>query len=176
MKGESSMDKEKAIAGLKIALQTELNGIQFYKIAAEKTTDKRGKEVFKMLADDELKHFNELQKHYNSMKTSNKWAPSISLEEAHSIFKGESPIFSDDLKTRINEKHFEMSALSIGALLESSSIDFYRRMKEETNDRIAKELFAKLQIWEEGHLEAITKQLDLLKEEYWTDQHFTPLF
>lgn len=170
------MQKEQALAGLKIALQTELNGIQFYKMAAEKTEDKKGKEVFAMLAQDEVKHFNEIQKHFQSLAQSSKWAPSISLGEASMIFKGESPIFSQELKSRVKEKHFEMSALSIGALLESHSIDFYRKMKEETDDQIAKQLFEKLQRWEEKHLEAITKQLDLLKEEYWAEQKFTPLF
>jgi len=170
------MDKEKAIENLKIALQTELNGIHFYKMAAEKTEDKKGKEVFKMLSNDEIQHFNEIQRHYKSLLTANKWAPSISLGEATSIFKGESPIFSEELKSRIKEKHFEISALSIGALLESNTIDFYRKMKEETDDPVAKELFAKLQKWEQGHLEAITKQLDILKEEYWADAHFAPLF
>jgi rubrerythrin len=170
------MDKEKAIENLKIALQTELNGIHFYKMAAEKTEDKKGKEVFKMLSNDEIQHFNEIQRHYKSLLTANKWAPSISLGEATSMFKGESPIFSEELKSRIKEKHFEISALSIGALLESNTIDFYRKMKEETDDPVAKELFAKLQKWEQGHLEAITKQLDILKEEYWADAHFAPLF
>ncbi|MEE8597033.1 DUF2202 domain-containing protein [candidate division WOR-3 bacterium] len=170
------MDKEKAIENLKIALQTELNGIHFYKMAAEKTEDKKGKEVFKMLSNDEIQHFNEIQRHYKSLLTANKWAPSISLGEATSMFKGESPIFSEELKSRIKEKHFEMSALSIGALLESNTIDFYRKMKEETDDPVAKELFEKLQKWEQGHLEAITKQFNVLKEEYWADAHFAPLF
>ncbi len=170
------MDKEKALDGLKIALQTELNGIQFYKMAAGKTEDKKGKEVFTMLANDELKHFNELKRHFKSLMSSNEWAPSISLTEAQSMFKGASPIFSEELKSRVKEQHFEMSALSIGALLESNSIDFYRKMKEETDDPVAKDLFARLQKWEQNHLEAITKQLDVLKEEYWAEQHFTPLF
>ncbi len=171
------MERENILEGMmKIALQTELNGIQFYTMAAEKTEDRKGKEVFKMLAEDEKKHFRELQRHFKSLRSSNKWAPSISLGEASLTFESESPIFSEELKTRVKEKHFEMSALSIGALLESNSIDFYRKMKEETDDPIAKELFAKLQQWEQNHLEAITRQLTLLKEEYWAEQHFAPLF
>jgi len=66
--------------------------------------------------------------------------------------------------------------LSIGALLESNSIDFYRKMKENISEPKAKELFSELQKWEQGHLEAITKQLNLLKEDYWAEQKFTPLF
>jgi rubrerythrin len=170
------MDREKAIKGLKIAIQTELNGIEFYKLAAEKTEDPEGKKMFTMLADDELKHFRALKKHFISMVKTSKWDPSISLTEVSTGLDGKSPIFSDTFKERIKEKHFEMSALSIGALLETSSIDFYRKMKEEVDDKGVKNLFTILQKWEENHLETITNQLNLLKEEYWADQQFTPLF
>ncbi len=170
------MDKDKMIEAIKTGLQTELNGIQFYQLAAQRTSDEKGKAVFTLLANDEIKHFKELQKHYQSVMKSNKWAPAISIGEAKTIFKGESPIFSKELKGRVKETHFEMSALSIGALLESNSIDFYKKMVDETDDPIAKELFNKLWKWEQGHLEAITKQLDLLKEDYWADQNFSPLF
>lgn len=92
------------------------------------------------------------------------------------MFEGKSPIFGDEFKNRIKEKHFEVTALSIGALLETSAIEFYRKMKEETDDATARELFEHLQNWEKGHLEAISKQLDLIKEEHWQEMHFEPLF
>lgn len=169
------MDKEKAIKGIKIALQTELNGIEFYRIAAERTEDKKGKEVFQTLAYDEEKHYNELKRQYQHLIEENQWVPSIELTQ-QPTFSDDSPIFSPELKNRIKDRHFEMSALSIGALLETNSIDFYRKMKEEADDPVAQQLFENLQKWEEKHLEAITRQLDLLKEEYWADAHFTPLY
>ncbi len=168
------MKKSKAIDGLRTALQTELNGIEFYRMAAEKTEDTKGKRVFEMLATDEHKHFEALRKQYVSLANKNEWQ-SIDLGDAY-VFEGESPIFSTELKERLKGKHFEMTALSIGAMLESNSIDFYRRMKEENDDPDAVKLYGQLQKWEEGHLEAITKQLDLLKEEYWAEQGFAPLF
>jgi rubrerythrin len=168
------MDRSKAIDGLKIALQTELNGIEFYRIAAEKTEDTKGKRVFQMLADDELKHFNALQKQYNSLIEQHKWL-NLDIGKA-AMLQGESPIFSVELKNRVKGKHFEVSALSIGALLESNSIDYYRTMKEQNDDPVAKELYAQLQQWEETHLTAITRQLDLIKEDYWAEQRFAPLF
>jgi rubrerythrin len=170
------MNKKESIEAVKTAMQTELNGINFYNMAAEKTADEKGKAVFRLLADDEKKHFNELLKHYQSLTTTNKWAPDISLNETATIFKGESPIFNADFKERIEGKHFEMSALSIGALLESNSIDFYRNMADQADDPGVKDLFTKLWKWEQTHLEAITRQLDLLKEDYWAEQHFSPLF
>ncbi|MGQ9465956.1 MAG: ferritin family protein [bacterium] len=169
------MDKEKSLKGIKIALQTELNGIEFYRIAAEKTEDKKGKKVFQMLADDEVKHYNELKRQYQHLIQDDHWFESTELAKPP-VFADENPIFSEELKNRIQDRHFEMSALSIGALLETNSISFYRKMKEEADDPVARQLFENLQKWEERHLEAITKQLDLLKEEYWADAHFTPLY
>jgi rubrerythrin len=170
------MDKEKMLEGLRTALQTELNGMQFYRIAAEKTNDAKGKEMFMLLAKDEELHFKELQRQFDSLMSSSTWTPPVSLAKARTLFNDENPIFSEEMKQRIKGHHFEMSALSIGALLESNSIDFYRRMKEESSDPQAREFFEQLQKWEQRHLEAITRQMDVLKEEYWAEQHFTPLF
>jgi len=168
------MEQSKAIEGLKIALQTELNGIEFYRMAAEKTGDAKGKQVFQMLADDEIKHFKALQKQYASLLDNDEWQH-VELGKIPT-YGGENPIFSPELKNRVGEMHFEVSALSIGALLESNSIDFYRKMKEKNDDPSAKALYGQLQHWEENHLEAITKQLEILKEDYWAEQRFSPLF
>ena len=131
------MNESKAIDGLKIALQTELNGIEFYRMAAQSTEDEKGKKVFQMLADDELKHFNAIQQQYKSLIDTSKWT-NIDLGDV-SAFEGENPIFTDGLKDRVKGKHFEVTALSIGAQLESNSIDFYRKMKEQSTDPAAKE-------------------------------------
>lgn len=168
------MKPSSALEGLKTALQTELNGIEFYRLAARNTDDVKGRKVFQVLADDEVKHFKALQQEYISLAKNSGWKK-IELGDLPD-FDHESPIFSPELKSRIKGKHFEMTALSIGALLESNSIDFYRAMKEQSEDPVAREMYAHLQRWEESHLEAITKQLDLLKEEYWAEQRFSPLF
>jgi len=168
------MEISKAIEGLQTALQTELNGIEFYKMAAQNTEDINGKQTFQMLADDEQKHFTALQKQYASLMEKNRWQ-SIDLGKTPS-FEGDSPIFSVELKDRVKGKHFEITALSIGALLETNSINFYRKMKEQSDDPEAKELYAQLETWEQTHLDAITRQLDLIKEDYWAEQRFAPLY
>jgi rubrerythrin len=168
------MNQSRGIEGLKTALQTELNGIEFYRMAAQNTEDAKGKQVFQMLADDEQKHFAALQKQYASLMEENGWQ-NIDLGKI-SRFEGDSPIFSAELKDRVKGKHFEITALSIGALLETNSINFYRTMKEQSDDPVAKELYAQLEKWERAHLDAITRQLDLIKEDYWAEQRFAPLY
>ena len=95
------MERSQAIEGLKAALQAELNGIEFYRMAAHKTDDVKGKKVFEMLAADEYKHFQALEKQYASIAKNNEWQ-SIDLGDA-SVFEGESPIFSPFIT--INSSH-----------------------------------------------------------------------
>jgi rubrerythrin len=169
------MDTSKIIGGLRTALQTELNGIQFYRIASEKTEDAKAKSVFKTLAEDEARHFVELKKKYDQLVRNGTWAKDLTLGNPSS-FEGENPIFSDELRDRIKDRHFEMSALSIAALLESNSIDLYRKMMDEAPDDDARSFFRLLFEWEQKHLAAISEQMDLLKEEYWAQANFAPLF
>jgi len=167
------MANEDMLKGLRSALETEMNGIEFYRTAAHKTADFKAKSVFMILADDEVKHFIELKKQYDGLLKTGKWDPEIGLGKP-TQFNGPSPIFSDDFKFRIKDRHFEMSALSIGALLETNSIDFYRHMKETATDPKVQQFFGELQSWEEKHLDAIVKQLDLVKEEFWQNAQWFP--
>lgn len=169
------MKSTTALEGVKMAMQTEMNGIEFYRMAAERTTDPRGKEAFQQLAADETLHFNALFKHYQSMLKDQGWDPSVTLPDTAPL-TGVSPIFSEEFRSRLGDRHFEMSALSIGVLLESDSVDFYRRMKETSSDVEARRLFTILQQWEEKHLDALNHQLQLLKEDYWAQAHFEPLY
>lgn len=169
------MDLKAILDGMRLALQTELNGFHFYKTAAEHTEDHKGKETFRLLAGDEARHFAALKKQYDALVRSGNWADPVELGST-STFEGPSPIFSEEFMSRIKDRHYEMSALSIGALLETNSIDFYRKMQRQVGDQSARRLFEQLQQWEESHLAAIVAQLDLLKEEYWARANFTPLF
>lgn len=167
------MTEKSILEGLKEALQTEMNGVEFYRLAAAQTQDAKGREVFTMLADDETRHYRELRRQYENLLQHGEWLPEFDFGTPTTL-AGASPIFSDDLKQRVKDRHFEMSALSIGALLETNSIDYYRRLKEQAPSLAIKNFYTALQQWEEKHLAAIVRQLDYLKEEFWQEAHWAP--
>ncbi len=61
------MDKqtEEILQGLKTAIEAEITGYEFYKNAAENTSDPMGKETFLRMAEEEMGHFNYLRHQYN---------------------------------------------------------------------------------------------------------------
>jgi rubrerythrin len=170
------MDKhtEEMLAGLKTAIEAEITGHQFYTNAAESTTDPQGKEAFLQMAEEEMGHFKYLRHQYRSLLERGEYDFSEKLlkkKQKHA----DSPIFSEAIKSRIKESHFEVSALTIGMKLELDAINHYRACAEKAQDEPVKQFFNELVEWETDHYLAFERQLDSLKEEYFQANNFVPM-
>lgn len=158
---------------LRRAVQAEIEGHSFYLMAARSTQDPKGKEIFERLAAEEMDHANFLRAHFHALQSTGRLDPAAALG-ARTDLLGPSPIFSDALRRRIGEAHYEMTALSVGAQLEEGAMRFYREQGEASTDPKARDFFATLADWEQGHYRALTAQLDALREDYWTQNEFAP--
>jgi rubrerythrin len=151
----------------KEAMRGELEGRELYSMAAEKVTDKKAKQIFEHLSQEEFSHYRELKniaEHYFGGKP----IPKPNLSKLAKFEDAKSPIFSEDFKDFLKDKHFEMSALSIGIKLELESSKKYKEMADSTDDETLKDLFLRLSKWEGEHYNALRKQADYFKEFYET--------
>ncbi len=165
--------KDKVLAGLKEAIKAEGDGYNFYMMAAGNSVDPKGKEVFQMLAREELEHVKYLRIQYNSILNNGTPDASVSLPK-RAVLDGESPIFSPAIKSRIKDAHLEMSALSIGIQLELNAINFYREQAEAADDQVITDFYNELVEWESGHYNVLLTQQENLKEDYWDAGGFSP--
>jgi rubrerythrin len=159
--------------GLKLAIQAETDGHNFYLMAAKNTKDKKGKAVLSSLAKDEADHLQYLRTQYKSFLETGGPDSKIKLGKPR-VRSGKSPIFSADFKKRLGKADYEMTALSIGTLLELNSIKFYKAESEKEVDPIVKTFYAELAEWESGHYQLLIRQQELLKEDYWFESKFYP--
>jgi rubrerythrin len=169
-----STSKEKILAALKSAMEAEMTGHHFYKNAAATTADPQGRATFERLAREELLHFNYLKKQYQSILETGSFDLSQPLADRREDETAKA-IFSPQLKARIKQSHFEISALSIGMQLEMNAVRFYQQCADESSDPGVKELFQQLADWERGHHDDFVRELDELKEEYWQANNFVPM-
>ena len=170
------MDKntEEILQGLKTAIEAELTGHEFYKNAAKTTSDPVGKETFSRMAKEEMGHFNYLRHQYKSIMEKGEYDLTKKLlKEDHT--DAESPIFSDEIKRRVKDSHFEVSALTIGMKLELDAMRFYRACAEKADSQDVKEFYNELADWEKDHYHAFEQQLDELKEDYFQANNFVPM-
>ena len=159
--------------GVKKAMEAEVDGFHFYMMAARSTSDAQGRQVFEQLAQEEMEHARFLKAQYAALIDTGMPDPSVKLATQQTL-SGDNPIFSADLKGRLSDAHYEMSALSIGIQLELSAVQFYSAEAEAATDPTVRAFFLELAQWERGHHEALNRQLQGLKEDYWSGGGFSP--
>ena len=165
--------QERLAAGLLMAIKAENDGYYFYSMAAENTTDAKGRDVFKTLASEEQDHVRFLKAQYESVLKTGHVDAEVKLGPQADL-SGASPIFSDDIRKNIGQADREMSALSIGIQLELSAVNYYQEQAKEAGEGPVREFYTQLADWELGHYYALLKQEELLKEEYWAAAGFEP--
>ena len=167
-------EETEILEGLKTAIEAELTGHEFYKNAAKNTNDPMGKQKFLEMAEEEMGHFKFLRHQYKSVLENGDYDLSEKLmtkQRTHT----DSPIFSDEIKRRIKDSHFEVSALSIGMKLELDAMKYYRSCAEAAESEAAKEFYTALADWEKDHFLAFEQELEMLKEEYFQANEFVPM-
>lgn len=150
---------------LKTAIRGEIEGRELYRAAAEKTTDKKAKQNFTLLANEEQKHLETL------VQLADQYEEGMDLKippfpKPTRFEDAQSPIFTREFKEKIEDKHFEMATLSIGMKLEAESEKFYRETAQSIKDPELKHLFEDLANWEKGHWEYLSTQIKFFENYY----------
>ena len=168
------MNEERLQSILEKALKAERDGFALYSMAAERAEDPGAREMFERLAQDEKHHHETLQKQYMSLHGGKGWRMDLPLEMLGDDLDL-SEVFSAGFRERIQGKHVEASALSIGLLLERNAIAFYSKLAEEAETDALKAFFRQLADWEDTHFQLLLRLDEDLKEDYWTKNRFAPL-
>ena len=166
-------DPKKLAEALQQAAMAEREGHSFYMMAAHNSQDPKGKQVFETLAREEMDHLHFLKEHYNAVIATGKLSATAHLGSRADLGLN-SPIFTESIKARIRDAHFEMTALAVGIQLERDATALYQKHAAESTDPDARKLFSELAAWESGHYQALLKQQEELKTDYWSGAGFSP--
>jgi rubrerythrin len=168
------MGDERLLDLLRNALRAERDGYEFYTAAAGRSADDGARELFSHLAEEERRHYDALQREYRAILDGSRWDEQVRLGEPWSP-QTASGVFSERFRDRIGERHLEMSALSIGILLEEDAERFYRAAAKAETDAAIRGFLLELADWELGHLRMLTREDEAMRDAYWQASRFAPL-
>ncbi|KUO49279.1 MAG: hypothetical protein APF76_15860 [Desulfitibacter sp. BRH_c19] len=153
---------------IKQAIVNELEGYNFYMLAAEKESNPESKEAYIHFAKEEEKHLTWLKKLYKSVSEDTVILNPSEMEEVPS------PHIFNWNTAGTESGSLAVSVFGIAIQMERSASDFYKKAAADTQIDAAKNLYLTLAKWEEDHLASFEKHYDDLKEEWWQQQGFSP--
>lgn len=152
---------------IKTALEYETRVRDVYLEALDKSTDEKGRRIFKLLADEEQHHLDFL---YAQLA---KWQASgeLTIEGLRTALPSKEKIVQGtrDMKAEVSKADYgaEINMLEKAAQAEKVTADFYKKMVEELPGD-AQKMFSRFMEIEEGHLAMVQAELDSVsKMGYW---------
>jgi Fur family ferric uptake transcriptional regulator len=150
---------------LKIALEAERSGVNFYLAAAEQISQPSGKSTFLRIAEDEKKHLRDLEYEWIELikKDKNILRAPVFL---HFDFEALRKIFParEEIRKRLKGNLDEEQALSLAMEMELESYNFFRNYAQKFNDTRGKAIFLKFAAEEEDHYRTIQKEYEQLMQ------------
>lgn len=154
---------------LKKAILNEVEGYEFYKLAAQGTSNQETADTFMLLAKEEEKHVEWLQRLLNELSDDTNVAfelASIDMPPSPEIFRWE--------KIQEEDAHRSLTVFSIGLQMEKASAEFYEAGAKEAENEKVKQLFDILSKWEWAHYTQFLKEYEILMDMYWNEQGYSP--
>lgn len=165
-------EMDATLAALQMAIQTEIDGHNFYQKFAQQTEDANARAMFERLAQDEVMHLELLRNTKAMLEESGEWAEykGVSLDTVEGA-----PIFSRErVEQNVVAYTSDLSALRVAYLIEKDAVDFYTRAAEGTDDPNGRRLFKDLVKMEEAHLDLLEGEYNFLRGQFQTAMGFAP--
>ncbi len=152
-----------ALKAIKLAMVAETKARQLYTVAASKTTNLQGREMFRQLANFEKGHYNRLKELQRS----------LSKNKEYIYYPGQP--FGFKIKGEVEghiEKHAEtvidILIMAIGA--ERNAKKFYKQLAKKIKDPAGKQMFEQFAREEDMHFRVLSDQFyNLTNKGRWGD-------
>lgn len=157
---------------LKRAILLEMNGKEFFTMAAKTASSEVAKELFEHMVKEEEHHLHILEitfkRHLEEGKV-------ILPSEEELDFGFKDPIIDKSFLVELKNSQFDSSAISIALTLEERAFKFYQKEEAAATDPDIKKLFTWLADWELDHHQKLMDLEADYREEVWNDSSFWPM-
>jgi len=142
---------------IKMAIQMERDGYDFYKKAATQTSSETGQAIFEGLARDEILHLEIFQRIYE--EKAGKVERDSLLDSSKKYTK--LPVFPKDLRAveRLDPDTNELDAIRMAINSEQQAIEHYTRILEGTEDKDVAEIILEIIKQEKNHSLILQEEL-----------------
>ena len=174
-KGPVGRPRARVAEGLRKALRNEMDGREFYRMAAKNARTDGIRQMFEFLREEEERHYEMILAQMERLAEGKPMRLVRPTSGRRAVRKFSGPLFPPDFVARGMRADGEAAALSVGMTLEKQAIlQFTVLRRRAKGDPSAEKLFDGLIAWEREHLEMLSRQYEQLRGMYWEGARFWP--
>jgi rubrerythrin len=162
-KGER-MDNKQRLDALEVALKNEMNEREFYLKHAGRTRNAVGKAMFKLIADDELEHYQRLKALHEKWEKDHKWPETVPLTVKQTNVK----TLLDEVIRKVDEMpeadDDDLVAIDTATKFEAKGSELYTELSNASSDPREKAFFTLMAGMEREHYLSLKDAEEYLKD------------
>jgi rubrerythrin len=144
-------EQDNALEALKIAIQMEIDGKEFYLKASRESTNELGKKLLESLAGEEDVHRQKFTEIYNALRDKNTW-PAVDFQpnggrRLRTIFARA----TEEMGSSEKAPATELEAVKTAMDMENKSYDFYINQSKNTTSAVARDFYETVSAEEREH-------------------------
>lgn len=159
-----TQEQEATIAGLKIALQMEKDGKEFYLKASQAAGNELGSNLLKKLAAEEDIHQEIFKKIYKAIKDKKQWPDKAFTPDGGASLKTVFATAMENMHKDYKASPDESEAAKTGMDMENKTLSFYRERSKKASQETEKQFYESLAGQEFEHARALQDYYEFLTD------------
>jgi len=156
-------EQNKTLKGLKIAIQMEIDGKEYYLKASHASNTKPGKKLLASLSIEEDSHRKQFEEIYNAIQKKGNWpATDYKFDEGNKL----RTIFTtaiDKTVANIKSNDTEIGVIKIAMDMENQTYDYYQSQSKNATYDAERRFYDNIAAEERGHYLALLDYYEFLK-------------
>lgn len=169
-------ENDKTLEGLRVAVQMEIDGKEFYLKASRASSNEMGRKLLESLSVEEDLHRQKFEQIYQALQQKKSWP---GLEPASSFSQNLKTLFArqaEEIGTSIAALSTELEAVETAMDMENKSYDFYKSRSKIATYTAEKDFYEAVAAEETVHHRLLRDYYDYLKDPVqWFTQKEHPL-
>ena len=169
-------ERDKTLEGLRVAVQMEIDGKEFYLKASRASSNDMGRKLLESLGIEEDQHRQKFEQIYQALRQKKAWPSTEPASDFSQHLKTMFARQAEEIGTSITALSTETEAVETAMDMENKSYDFYKSRSKTATYTVEKDFYDEVAAEETVHHSLLRDYYDYLKDPVqWFNQKEHPL-
>ncbi len=157
-------EQDKALEGLKFAVQMEIDGKEYYLQASQKGIGELGKKLLVSLAAEEDVHRQKFEEIYNAIRNNKDWPVTDFQPDGGKRLRTVFAVTAGEIDIKVKGSETELDAIQTAIDMESKTYDFYQSQGKDATYDAERNFYQLLAAEEREHHLVLLDYYEYLKD------------